>query len=339
MDKERVRGFQKSFEASAQRSMTEHQKDVMYRCFLLELDEAAIKVVLSAETPCKEEYLIASFLDGIDMQFVEMELVPEHQISVIQEKRIDYLLDHLKTEDPQYRSLQSEVEQARRYRAIAEEQSEVLINRLKELRNQYKLVSAEMIHMQNEKQQLSLQIQKLEQEKNAFKRETQKTDPIPFPGREAKQNISEPSEQLDEPFSFRRKIKALVFGERGERTMQKEDRDGNMIELLCNPKYDLPQLRELQQGFFDGIPYPELKKIARPELPVEIIREMRLFLCKRYNLVSNETELPAIEEKENPVRHFQQEEIKEENLSIAEEEPEELLNDNLCDEDSPVYEG
>ena len=92
MDKERVRGFQKSFEASAQRSMTEHQKDVMYRCFLLELDEAAIKVVLSAETPCKEEYLIASFLDGIDMQFVEMELVPEHQISVIQEKRIGFQL-------------------------------------------------------------------------------------------------------------------------------------------------------------------------------------------------------------------------------------------------------
>lgn len=321
MNKERIQRFQKNYETFIRSTMTDHQKDLMYRCFLLGLEEEAIRLVLSAKNPYQEEYLIASFLDGIDIEFIKHELLPEKQVSRLQGKRLDYLLEHFRTADTEYLKLQDEVEQARRYRGIAEEQREVLLNKLNELRT-------EMKNLQNTKQQLSFQVQQLEREKQTLEKEKKN-----FARIHVSESVfeSQSNEKNVEMSSIWGKLKALLCRERSD---TEEVEDGNMIELLCNSKFDLPQLKELQQGFFDGIPYHELKKIAKPELPVEIIREMRLFMCRKYNLSTNQSE-PSSEKKANLVRPFH--EAQEEKLNIIEEEPEELSNNNSCDEDSPAF--
>ena len=295
MEREKVEDFINRLSKKKERELTGHQKELIFRCFLLELTEEEIELIILSEFfPAKEEYIIASFLDDIDIDYIKKELMPEDGIEIIRSKRIDYLMEKFKTSDPVYLSLQNELEKCRQYREYAEEQQHALEKRIKADKK-------EMLTLQNRKQELVEEVQHLKAEiktqKNTshVKGTLKNTSHIEY----VERVIS-----YDPPKTLADKIKFLRTGSLTEittenkiRKPEKENKEKDVISILCDPRYSIDQLRELQQGIFDGLEYDDIKKIAKPELDVKKIREMRKFICRCKGLEF--TEIKEDDEKEN----------------------------------------
>ena len=285
-------------EAKEGRRLDGHEQDLIWRCAWLGFKENQILLTaLQKMDPIKEEYVIVCFLDGIDDKFVENEIINEPDIEVIKRKRLDFLLDKFRTEDETYKRLLYEQEQMQREIAAAEEkvrQFSGIVNAYEKEKNDRQNGKQE-IQIENEK--LKSRIRQLEGE--LIRARSEKGDEVATRVIEKVRTYRKPDSFSDKlKFIFTGQIEEEEYIEEVERPTEKERTEEkpqvNIIEVLCNPELTLEQVQELQQGIIDGLPAHEIASIAKPDITIEVMAELRKFMCLR-----NGIEFTSVEREED----------------------------------------
>lgn len=285
-------------EAEKGRRLSGHEQDLIWRCAYLGFEENQILLTaLQKMDPMKEEYVIVCFLDGIDDSFIENEIINEPDIEVIRRKRLDFLLDKFRTEDESYKRLLYEQEQMRIEIAAAED-------KIKQLSGIVNIYEKEKNNRQNGKQEIQIENEKLKSRIRQLEGELIRARSEK--GEEVATQIIEKVRTYRKPDSFSDRLKFIFTGQieeeefieevelPTEKERIEEKPQVNIIEVLCNPELTLEQVQELQQGIIDGLPAHEIASIAKPDITIEVMAELRKFMCLR-----NGIEFTPVEREEN----------------------------------------
>lgn len=275
--------------------LTEHEAELMFLCIKLGFNDSASSIVVKCSGDIfKEQYLIACILDGVDETFITAELAAEPDISLIKEKRYDYLIENFRKEDPAFRELEMNLEDCQRqiseFKESAEQMQSLLEtykheeNDLKEARQ--KLIT-EIGLLKNEKKQLQQKLMKA----------NELADEVIEMPQEDIQNSSRPRTIYDKiRYLFSDEDTSnLKVHETRKRTF--DDSGLDMVSLLCDPRLSLEQVKELKQGLQDGISVKEIKQIADPTLSIDVVREIRRFISIKEDLPYTECISDNVSEK------------------------------------------
>lgn len=274
--------------------LTEHEAELMFLCIKLGFNDSAASIIVKCSGDIfKEQYLIACLLDGVDETFITAELAAETDISLIKEKRYDYLLEFFRKEDPAFRELEMNLEDCKRqileFKESAE-QMQSLLETYKHEENDLKEV----------RQKLITEIGLLKNEKKQLQQKLMKANEL------ADEVIEMPQEEIQSsrPRTISEKIRYLFSDEdtsnlkvRETKKRTFDDSGLDMVSLLCDPRLSLEQVKELKQGLQDGISVKEIKHIADPTLSIDVVREIRRFISIKEDLPYTECISDNVSEK------------------------------------------
>lgn len=291
--KEEVQRIISELESEAKRKLTDHEIDLVWRCKYIGLGDRAIRMVtLEKMSPAKEEYVIASFLDGAALDYIETEILPESDIGIIKEKRTAYFSDRLKETDQEYQQILERNENIQAELLAAEE-------RIKQLQGLIDRYEKEKLSNQYEKQKAIQDCEKYKQRMKKLEKALDEEMSMQKSPEIVKKVVT-----YKRPDNIRDKLKFIATGEldidevtvesdqpEQEPEVKKVDQEEiNMVKMLCNPDLSLEQVKELQQGVFDGLTAKEISNIAKPEIAVDVMSQMRKFICVKKGIPFTEVQ-------------------------------------------------
>lgn len=318
MKKTDIENFILNLEKEQGKGISQHQRDLVFRCFILRLSEDAIRLIATSQfSPQKEEYIIVSLLEDIDLEYIKENMVEEQDIEQIKLKHIEELMNIFRSKDPSYIELKNEINKFSEYRERMQETQEKMSNFLSVNKRQ-------LVELQNEKQDLVKEIDNLKL-KLKEREKLKKTGTLR--GCSPVIKYREKTIKYRKPESFKEKILFLFTGEINEikeikekeinDSEYKDNEEKDAISMLCNPNLSIEQVKEIKQGLLDGIKIKDMEKIANSGVEVNVMRELRKFICNRNGLEFTD------------VLHDEENEIIEEEFVENEEERSEEIEENL----------
>ena len=256
----KVEEYIKGIQESTGKEITSYKKALVYRCMLLELSEEQINLFINEDYSLqKEEYIIASILDGISEEFIKEQLLNEDDIEAIKQKRSDYLIDNFRANDIEYNRLKEELILLQTQAKEFDEKYNRLTKKIKELTTEIKEKEERIIKLD---EIIEYNKEKAENERNQLHNE---------------RTVIE----YKRPKSFKEKVRYIMGGELEpvKKTESTTNEITSLFDFILDPGFTIEQIKEIEKAYMDGLNEEIIKKIANKEYSVEKMYELRKFFC------------------------------------------------------------
>lgn len=293
--------------------LTGRQKEVVYRGFALGLTEQDIDSLLFLDSLPEQEYAIGCFLDGLPKQVIREEILAAKDLNEMKEIKIRFLL---KGRQPKQQAalLATQLSQTQL-------EKERLERELRQLRASWE---EQRMGLENQRVEIQRREREIRELNESFMRERIK----------APERLIKEIRTFQKPGTFRERLRYLLGKEDlkesvWSETSEDQNPGGKVCDILCDPKFSIGQLLELQQGILDGLSLADIRCLANPDLSREKMKATRKFLSQMAGREFTETNKAEIEVKAGS--SVKEMEPSTENEEEEYEENEEALTENKED--------
>ncbi|MCI9598273.1 MAG: hypothetical protein HFE75_13445 [Firmicutes bacterium] len=261
--------------------LTGRQKEVIYRSFALGLTERDIDGLLFLESLPEQEYAIGCFLNGLSKEVIQEEILAAKDWNEMKEIKINFFVKERRPKQ-QAALLASQLSQVQ----LEKEQLE---RELWQLRVSWEEQKRNLADQQAEIQRREREIRELNEN---FTRERLKKP----------ERLIKEIRTFQKPETFRERLRYLLGkADLKELTWSETSEDqsltGKVCDILCDPKFTIGQLLELQQGILDGLSAADIGCLANPDLSREKMKATRRFLSQLAGRAFTETRETEIQMK------------------------------------------